>query len=179
MKAAEGSPENGAAPPLPDPAFEPGSLAAVVPHPMVVATTAAGDDRAGCLVGFHTRCSIEPPRYLVCLSTANRTFEVASRAEVMIVHYPPSDRLELARHFGEETGHEVDKFAGLPWSVGPGGAPLLDAIDTWFAGRIIGSVDLGDHRGFVLEPFAGRAADPIEPLDSRTASWFEAGHRVH
>ena len=30
---------------------------------MVVVTTAQGDERAGCLVGFHAQSSIEPPRY--------------------------------------------------------------------------------------------------------------------
>lgn len=42
-------------------------------YPMFIVTTAAGDDVAGCLVGFATQTSIDPPLVLVCLSRANRT----------------------------------------------------------------------------------------------------------
>jgi flavin reductase (DIM6/NTAB) family NADH-FMN oxidoreductase RutF len=38
--------------------------------------TAVGKDgeRAGCLIGFGTQCSVKPPRFLACVSTENRTF---------------------------------------------------------------------------------------------------------
>jgi hypothetical protein len=54
-------------------------------YPMFVVTVAdAGTgERAGCLVGFATQCSINPFRFLVCLSRANRTHRVASRSEVL------------------------------------------------------------------------------------------------
>src|SRR4051794_41781759 len=45
-------------------------------YPMFIVTVAAGGERAGCLVGFATQCSINPPRFLVCLSDKNRTFRV-------------------------------------------------------------------------------------------------------
>jgi flavin reductase (DIM6/NTAB) family NADH-FMN oxidoreductase RutF len=45
--------------------------------------TAVGRDgeRAGCLVGFATQCSIQPPRFLACISRENRTFDVVTEAE--------------------------------------------------------------------------------------------------
>ena len=45
---------------------------------MLVVTAFDGRERAGCLVGFSTQCSIDPPRYLVCISTANHTARVAA-----------------------------------------------------------------------------------------------------
>ena len=44
------------------------ALASELDYPMFVVTTAAGGAPAGCLVGFATQCSIDPPRFLVCLS---------------------------------------------------------------------------------------------------------------
>ena len=41
--------------------------------PMIVVTTVSGDQRAGCLAGFHTQCSVDPPRYAIWLSKANHT----------------------------------------------------------------------------------------------------------
>lgn len=36
------------------------ALTAALDYPMFVVTVAAGGERAGCLVGFATQCSIDP-----------------------------------------------------------------------------------------------------------------------
>src|SRR3954452_8382588 len=92
---------------------------------LVIVTVTDGVERDGCLVGFHGQCSIEPLRYLLWLSKANRTYRVARRSDVLAVHVL-SDRDEpLARRFGGLTGDEVDKFAGIDVLDGPQGVPLL------------------------------------------------------
>ena len=146
-------------------------------HPMVVATVMSVDgEAAGCLVGFHTRCSIDPPRYMVCLSSENRTFEVASEAPAMAVHHLDAEDGAIARRFGEDTGDEVDKFAGIGWSTGPHGVPVLDGVASWWVGRIVERIHLGDHTGFVLEPVAGRVGPDRAPFTSDRAADFEPGH---
>ena len=37
-------------------------------YPMFIVTTRAGEEPLGCLVGFATQTSIDPPRFIVCLS---------------------------------------------------------------------------------------------------------------
>ena len=37
-------------------------------YPMFIVTARAGDERLGCLVGFATQTSIDPPRFAACLS---------------------------------------------------------------------------------------------------------------
>ncbi len=144
---------------------------------MVVATVmSVGGEPAGCLVGFHSRCSIDPPRYLVCLSVENRTFEVASEAPAMAVHHLDAEDGAVARRFGEETGDEVDKFAGIGWSSGPAGTPVLDGVAGWWVGRIVERIPLGDHTGFVLEPVAGRVGPDRAPFTADRAADFEPGH---
>src|SRR3954451_19397105 len=101
-------------------------------YPMFIVTAAAGSDRAGCLVGFATQCSIDPPRFLVCLSDKNRTFRVARHARTLVVHLVPREATGLAELFGSETGDEVDKFARCAWSEGPDGTPVLDDCRNWF-----------------------------------------------
>ena len=51
-------------------------------YPVFVVTAASGDERDGCLVGFSTQTSIDPPRLLVCLSKANRTTRIARTSQV-------------------------------------------------------------------------------------------------
>lgn len=123
-------------------------------YPMLVVTTAAGEERAGCLVGFATQCSIDPARFMVCLSDKNHTFRVAERAAALAVQFLPETATDLAELFGRQTGDELDKFSRCSWHDGPQGLPILERCERWFAGEILERWVLGDHAGYVLEPFA-------------------------
>ncbi|MFG2784721.1 flavin reductase family protein [Streptomyces prunicolor] len=127
-------------------------------YPMYVVTAEGDGERAGCLVGFASQCSIEPARFMVWLSRANRTFRVAERAERLAVHLLRRDQDRLARLFGGETGDRTDKFTDVAWHRGPGGSLILDEAPAWFVGRVENRVDGGDHVGFLLAPEA--AEDP-------------------
>lgn len=154
-------------------------LMAKLDGPMFVVTTAADGQRSGCLVGFTTQCSIDPGRYLVCLSVVNHTHRVAARATHLGVHLLPPDRLDLASRFGEQTGDEVDTFAAGGWSDGVGGVPIIDGCPDWFVGRIADRVPLGDHTGHLLEPVAASAVDgPPGFLALRRAASLDPGHPV-
>jgi flavin reductase (DIM6/NTAB) family NADH-FMN oxidoreductase RutF len=133
-------------------------LVASIDYPMFIVTAAAGARRGGCLVGFVTQSSIQPPRLLVCISKANATFDVASQAEMLAVHFLDQDDRGLARLFGEETGDEVDKFSRCQWEPGPGGVPVLPQCKGWVAGTIRQRLDCGDHVAHLLEPVDGAMA---------------------
>ncbi|WP_326593117.1 flavin reductase family protein [Streptomyces sp. NBC_01294] len=126
----------------------------VLDGPVYVVTAASGGERAGCLVGFASQCSIDPPRFTVWLSTANHTYQVAREAEYLTVHVLRGDQHALAELFGGETGDRVDKFARVGWRPGEGGSPVLNDVRTWFTGRIEGRIEGGDHVGFLLAPAA-------------------------
>jgi flavin reductase (DIM6/NTAB) family NADH-FMN oxidoreductase RutF len=137
-----------------DASFE--TVADLLDYPMVVVTTAAGGAQAGCLVGFTSQLSINPPRFLVGLSNKNHTFRIADQATHLVVHLLGREHGEVARLFGEQTGDETDKFAQCSWRPGPGGAPILDQVAGWFSGRILERIAIGDHVGFLLEPSGGQ-----------------------
>nr|BFD81055.1 flavin reductase family protein [Streptomyces sp. Xyl84] len=120
---------------------------------MYVVTAAADGERAGCLVGFASQCSIAPPRFVVWLSKENRTFRVAERADRLAVHVLTREQHPLAELFGGSTGDDgVDKFAHVRCTVRPDGAVVLDEAPAWFVGRVLLRADGGDHVGFVLDP---------------------------
>lgn len=136
----------------------------VLDHPMYVVTAADGDRRAGCLVGFASQCSIDPPRFMVWLSRANHTYTVARTATHLAVHALRDDQKPTAELFGSRTGDDTDKFGHLAWSRSPHApAPVLDDAAAWFLGRIEEQVDGGDHVGFLLAPVDGSRPDPERP----------------
>jgi flavin reductase (DIM6/NTAB) family NADH-FMN oxidoreductase RutF len=151
-------------------------LVAQLDYPMLIVTAATDGERAGCLVGFSTQCSMDPARFLVCLSKRNHTFRVARHADVLVVHFLAPADYELSVLFGEQTGDAVDKFARCAWTPGPGAAPVLDGTRGWFAGRVLARHDLGDHVGFVLDPFAGERRHDGAQLGFQAVREMEPGH---
>jgi flavin reductase (DIM6/NTAB) family NADH-FMN oxidoreductase RutF len=164
------------------------ALAAALDAAVVVVTVAAGGgsgERAGCLVGFHSQCSIEPRRYAVWLSNLNRTYRVALLAEHVAVHPLGAGDRDLAELFGGRTGDEVDKFARCDWQPGPGGVPVL-------VGRTGGHLVLrrtalldvgGDHvcligEPVLAEPPARDAPGGFTPLRLAAAGTVPPGHPI-
>ena len=155
-------------------AFE--TIVATLDYPMFIVTTAAEGRRAGCLVGFGTQTSIDPPRMLVGISRTNHTYRVARAAPALAVHFPTADHVPLAELFGGETGDEVDKFARCEWHEGPQGMPILSACPSWLVGLVGERVDIGDHVGFVLDVVAARHGEHAARLTFQQVRHIEAGH---
>lgn len=146
-------------------------------YAMFIVTARDGDELAGCLVGFACQGSIDPPRFLVCLSVNNRTYRVAESSTMLAVHLVPASAAPLAELFGGQTGDVVDKFSRCAWHLGPAGLPILDECDKWFAGRVLARLSLGDHVGFLLEPVqACSGGDGASQFEFHRAKRIDPGH---
>ncbi len=139
---------------------------------MLIATVSVPSDdgsveRSGCMVGFATQCSIEPRRFLLCLSVVNHTTSLAARADHVGVHAVPVDRFDLAELFGGTTGDDpgVDKLAEVPWHDGPFVVPLLDGCPDRFVGEVLDRLPLGDHVGYLLALVHAEVEAPGEERD--------------
>jgi flavin reductase (DIM6/NTAB) family NADH-FMN oxidoreductase RutF len=155
-----------------------GDLVGKLDYSMFIVTVRADEERAGCLVGFGCQTSIEPPRFLICLSRKNHTFQVATGADVMAVHVAPEQAGALARLFGSCCGAEMNKFADCAWRPGPGGVPILEECGNWFVGRVLEQIDFGDHVGFLLDPVAAQAeaGEASFMFQHATGVGIEPGH---
>jgi flavin reductase (DIM6/NTAB) family NADH-FMN oxidoreductase RutF len=144
---------------------------------LVVATTAAGDQRAGCVVGFHTQCSIEPTRYAVWLSKANLTYRVALFASHVAVHLLTDRDRSLFELFGGTSGDRTEKFALCDWAPGPGGAPLLVGAPNRMVLEITSRWDDGsDHVCVVGTPVSVELGRPALPLRLAVSAAPAPGH---
>lgn len=152
------------------------ALIAELDYPMYVVTAASGDEVDGCLVGFATQCSISPPRFVACLSKQNRTTRLAAQTTSLVVHVLHQADRDLAIRFGTLTADESDKLDGLAWTAGPDGVAVLDGVD-WFAGRVVGRHDVGDHVAFVLDVHDGSSTRANTPeLGYQAVRDLTAGH---
>lgn len=152
------------------------ALVTSLDYPMFVVTATGPEGPSGCLAGFVTQCSIDPVRFLACVSKENHTFGVASAAESLAIHLLGRDQVATASHFGERTGDRTDKFAGVAWAPGPHGAPVLAECAAWVEGPVLASHDLGDHQGFVVGVGAGGAGPAAPQLTFKALPPLDPGH---
>jgi len=154
-------------------------LVALADPAMVLVTTVAGTERAGCLVGFHTQCSIDPFRYAIWLSKANHTFRVSLLARHWAVHFLDAADLDLAELFGGRTGDQVDKFAACAWQPHATGVPLLDRCPHRLVVRRVALLDEGsDHVCLVTEPIEVHGTGPAAPMRLSRVAHLSPGHEA-
>ncbi len=107
---------------------------------VVTATTPEGP------VGFTCQTfgalSLEPTLISFSAMSASRSWPRARTVGVVGVNILSADQEPVARVFG--TSGDT-KFAGLAWSPGPGGAPLIDGAVAHLEGRIEFVTTQGDH----------------------------------
>ncbi len=156
------------------------TLIANLDPPMAIVTTVSGRDRAGCLIGFHAQCSIDPHRYVVWLSKANHTFRVAVHAQHFAVHFlSDDDGGELPSLFGTVSGDQTDKFGLCAWKAGAGGVPLLPGCPNRFLAERVALLDEGsDHICLVLSPTEVADATPFRPLRLSQVAHLQPGHEA-
>lgn len=156
-----------------------GTLMASSDPPLIVLTTAAAGERAGCLVGFHAQSSIEPQHYCVWLSKANHTYRVGLRATHFAVHFLTDDDLAIAERFGTLTGEETDKFDGVDFELDPHGVPLLEACPNRMSLERIALLDDGsDHVCLTTTVSSASTGGSFSPLRVSSATHLDPGHEA-
>jgi flavin reductase (DIM6/NTAB) family NADH-FMN oxidoreductase RutF len=153
-----------------------GDLVASADPPLIVVTTAAEGEQAGCLVGFHAQSSIDPERYSVWLSKANHTYRVALRSAYFAVHFLTVDDLAVAEHFGTVSEEDVDKFADIDVEIDQHGVPLLVGCPhRMVLERTAILDDGGDHVCLTTRVLAAESSGRFQPLRVSDAGHLDAG----
>jgi len=148
-------------------------------YPYFVVTVRSPEgDMSGCLAGFVTQCSIDPPNFLVCISKVNHTIGVAAHSPGMGLHLLGQDQVDVARLFGEETGDIVDKFSSVDWRLGSTGAPLLVEAAASMEGQVLGHFSVGDHEAYLVRGVRAVAGGHAGLLTLRSAPPLHPGHPV-
>lgn len=138
-------------------------LMAMLDSPALAVTTQADGRPAGCLVGFATQTSVQPPSFMIGLARGSETAEVAARSEYLAVHVLPQGQQPLAELLGGPASG-ADKFSRCSWRAGLCGMPILDESAAWFVGRTVSRSDVGDYVAYLLEPVSAWAPENPQEL---------------
>jgi flavin reductase (DIM6/NTAB) family NADH-FMN oxidoreductase RutF len=138
---------------------------------VVVVTGVVDDEPAGFTLQSFVSLSLAPPLVLVCPARGSSTWPRLRHAETICLNVLAEDQQSLSNRFARSS---ADRFAAVPWSPSPGGAPVLSGVCAWLEGRLRHEYDGGDHTIAVLE---------VTDLDSRAVArpllFHRAGYGLH
>lgn len=119
----------------------------------VTAVTAvdASGTVAALAVNSFTSVSLDPAQVLVCVGLGTSSYPVLSRAERLAVHVLAAGQGELAMRLATSGLSGEERLAGVPWTAGEGGEPLLPGAASCLAGTITQRVPSGDHLIFIID----------------------------
>ena len=114
----------------------------------IITTIDSEGQPTGLTANSFSSVSLEPPLILWSLDKRSSQIDAFRVAEYYAINVLAADQIDLSNLFA--TPNE-DRFAGLTYSAGIGGAPLLADCVAWIECRSLTTYEGGDHLVFVGE----------------------------
>jgi flavin reductase (DIM6/NTAB) family NADH-FMN oxidoreductase RutF len=118
----------------------------------IIATRESRPGRAPTYTGFTANSfnsvSLAPPLVVWSLGNDARTLAAFENSERYAISVLAQEQVAIARRFSRP---HADRFAGVPYRLGAGGAPLIEGCIAWFECRHHGRHRAGDHTLFIGE----------------------------
>ena len=117
-----------------------------------IVTAGRGNDITGVTTASLVSLSVEPPRLMVNLGRHASAFPLIVRDGWFGINVLGSDQLALADRFGTPHLSGREKFAGIAWSRGTAGVPLLQHVQAAIACEVDEIIERYDHAIIVGRP---------------------------
>ncbi len=136
-------------------------------------TTRVGTEDGGCIINTAVQCASDPKLISVCVINRNHTCDMireSGRFNLSVL--PENAPYSAIRHFGMQSGRDVDKFASLPaYPRLENGLRVSPESVAVFACRVRSATDLGSHTLFVAEVEDAKTCSDARPM---TYAYYQA-----
>lgn len=112
------------------------------PTGVAVITAQTPDGPTGMSMNSFTSLSMTPPLVLFCPAESSRTWPLLRKAGEIAINVLSAGQEAVSRAFA---ARDIDRFAGLAWTLGSNGAPLLDDALGWLECTVQAEYPAGDH----------------------------------
>ena len=142
---------------------------------LFVCTAVKGDKKNGCIINTAIQVASEPNRISVAVNKANYTHDMIKETKACnIAVISEEAEFDLFKHFGFQSGKDVDKFADYPadaYKIAQNGIPYITkGTNAYFSLKVCQEVDLGSHTLFICEP---EFMDVLSDAASCTYSFYQ------
>jgi len=137
---------------------------------LFVLTAKEGEKDNGCIINTAIQAASTPNQISICVNKANYTHDMVMRTgEFTVSVISQKASFDLFKHFGFQTGREVNKFADFSdCKRGANGIYYITSgTNAYISVKVDKTVDLGSHTMFI-----GEITD-MEVLDSASSATYE------
>lgn len=127
----------------------------------IVTARAADGTLVGLTANSFNSVSLSPPLVLWSLAQRAGSMPVFSRGSHYAIHILAAEQKALAQRFATR---DIDRFAGVAWSEGTAGVPVLQGCAAVFECANRSQYEEGDHVIFVGEVERCRVTPQAHPL---------------
>lgn len=121
---------------------------------LFVVTAREGEKDNGCITNTASQVTDSPNRISLTVNKANYTHDmILHTGEFNVSILSEKASFDTFRHFGFQSGRDVDKFAEYSAAVraGNGIYYVTDGTNAWLSAKVVQTVDLGTHTMFIAE----------------------------
>lgn len=129
-------------------------------------STKDGETVNGCITNTCMQVANSPTRIAIAVINTNYTCDLIKKSGVFALSLlDETCSFELIKHFGFQSGREVNKFENLQMPVDVNGIPYMGwQACAVISGKVIGSQDLGSHTLFIAEVVDAKLLNDNAPL---------------
>ena len=116
--------------------------------------TAKDEKDNGCITNTAIQVTSEPNRISLAVNKSNYTHDMIIKTGIFTVSIISEDAdFELFKHFGFQSGRDVDKFEGFAdcKRLENGTLAITKGVNGYICGEVINTVDLGTHTLFIAD----------------------------
>ncbi|MBN9063351.1 MAG: hypothetical protein BGP06_17410 [Rhizobiales bacterium 65-9] len=142
------------------------------PTGVTVVTAAHDGQLGGVTANSFTSLSIEPPLVVWALQKSSQSFPIFSSAAYFSINILATDQIDVSQKFAKSS---PDKFSGVGFSAGLGGAPILHGAAAVLECKRHAQHDAGDHVLLIgqVETFTRFEAEALAFQNGRYAATLE------
>ena len=140
---------------------------------LFVLTAKDGDKANGCITNTAIQVASEPNQISFAINKANFTHDMVMKTKKCNISVISEKAdFELFKHFGFQSGRDVDKFADFKdFAYSPNEVPYITkGTNAYFSIDVKQTVDLGSHTLFIGEP---TAMEVLDATASATYSYYQ------
>jgi len=120
-------------------------ISTYIPQGVFVITSQADGKINGMTAAWVSQVSFKPRLLAVAIAPQRYTFELIEKSKVFCINVLSEDQVELAKHFGFQSGRKVNKFETIPYKLTAKGSPVILSAVAYFDCEVTHIYEAGDH----------------------------------
>ena len=134
-----------------------------ISYGLFILTARDGDKLNGCVTNTLQQVTTSPNRISITVNKENYTHDMVLKAEEFNVSILSEDaKFDTFKHFGFQTGRDIDKFEDFPMVLAKNDIPYItDGTNGYISAKVIHSIDLGSHTLFLADVTDGEVLSSV------------------